>query len=88
MRTKPRQIKKKKIYTYTTFFEPAEEGGYVVTVPSLPGCVTQGETFEEAKKMIKDAISLYLKTLREDGEEVPVEKEEWIEVHIPVKIPA
>ena len=40
---------KKKSYKYTAVFEPAEEGGYVVYIPALPGCVTQGETFEEAK---------------------------------------
>ena len=81
-------MKKKKILTYSAFFEPAEEGGYVVTVPILPGCVTQGETFEEAKKMAKDAIRLYLKVLKEDGEEIPVETEELIEVRIPVALPA
>jgi len=74
----------RKIYTYTAIFEPAEEGGYVVMIPALPGCVTQGETFEEAKRMAKDAIRLYLKVLRKEGEEIPVEKEERIEVRIPV----
>lgn len=59
-----------------------------MTVPILPGCVTQGETFEEAKKMAKDAIRLYLKVLREDGERIPVEKEDLIEVRIPVMAPA
>lgn len=88
MRTKKHQPKEKRILTYTSFFEPADEGGYVVTVPVLPGCVTQGETFEEAKKMAHDAIRLYLKVLREDGEEVPIEKEELIEVRIPVAAPA
>lgn len=36
-----------KILKYTAIFEPAEEGGYVVSVPALPGCATQGETFEK-----------------------------------------
>lgn len=88
MRTRKHQPKKKRILTYTAFFEPADEGGYVVTVPALPGCVTQGETFEDAKRMAQDAICLYLKVLREDGEEVPIEKEESIEVRIPVAAPA
>ncbi len=35
-------------YTYTAVFEPAEEGGYVVTFPSLRGCITQGDTLAEA----------------------------------------
>ncbi len=42
--------------TYTVLFDPAEEGGYVVTVPALPGLVTQGDTLEEAREMAKDAI--------------------------------
>ena len=40
--------------------EPQEEGGYTVYVPSLPGCISQGETIEEALKNIKEAIELYL----------------------------
>ncbi len=77
-------MKKKKVYKYTAVFEPAEEGGYVVTVPALPGYVTQGETFEEAREIAEEAFQLYVETLREDGEEVPIEKEERIEVRIPV----
>jgi len=69
------KILKEKIYKYTAIFEPAEEGGYVVYVPTLPGCVTQGETFEQAYQMAKDAISGYLSVLQEDKEEIPVEKE-------------
>ncbi len=38
-------------YNYTALFEPAEEGGYTVTVPALPGCITGGDTFEEAQAM-------------------------------------
>ena len=88
MKARVRQPSEKRILTYTAFFEPAEEGGYVVTVPTLPGCVTQGETFEEAKKMAKDAIRLYLAVLREDGEEIPVEKNELVEVRIPISVTA
>lgn len=66
---------KQKIYKYTVIFEPAEEGGYVVYVPALQGCVTQGETFEQAYKMAKDAIDGYLSVLQEDKEEIPVEKQ-------------
>ncbi|MEK7611109.1 MAG: type II toxin-antitoxin system HicB family antitoxin [Patescibacteria group bacterium] len=63
----------KKILEYTAVFEPAEMGGYVVSVPSLPGCVTQGETFEEASRMIKDAIGGYLEVLRETKNHVVYE---------------
>lgn len=41
-------------------FEKAEEGGYIVHVPSLPGCISQGETKEEALRNIREAIELYL----------------------------
>ncbi|GAB4219654.1 MAG: hypothetical protein Fur009_6830 [Candidatus Microgenomates bacterium] len=64
----------KKILEYTVIFEPADEGGYVVYVPSLPGCVTQGDTFEEAVTMVKDAIKGYLEVLKEENQEVVEEK--------------
>ena len=64
-----------KIYQYTVVFEPAEEGGYVVSVPTLPGCVTQGETLEEATMMVKDAIEGYLFVLKKHNEEIPIEPE-------------
>ena len=63
-----------KVYSYTVLFEPAEEGGYVVTVPALPGCVTQGETLEEAREMAKDAILGYLESLKQDGLPIPLEE--------------
>ena len=44
----------------TVVLEPQEEGGYTVYVPSLQGCVSQGETKEEALKNLKEAIELYL----------------------------
>ena len=64
-----------KIFDYTAVFEKAEEGGYVVYVPTLPGCVTQGDTFEEAQKMVKDAIEGYISALKELQEEIPKESE-------------
>lgn len=54
-------------YSYTVKLEPAEEGGYNVTVPALPGCVTQGRTYEEAVAMAEDAIRLWIQALAEDG---------------------
>lgn len=58
-------------YSFTVLFEPAEEGGYVVSVPALPGCYTQGETLEEARAMAKDAILGYLESLQKDGLPIP-----------------
>mgnify|MGYP001609485352 FL=1 len=68
----------KKIYNFTAIFEPAEEGGYVVYVPALPGCMTQGDTFEEAETMAKDAIEVYLETLKDLKEEIPIESDKII----------
>jgi antitoxin HicB len=48
-------------------FVKEPEGGYTVTVPSLPGCVSYGNNFEEAVKMIKDAMKGYLKVAKEEG---------------------
>lgn len=76
----------KKIYNYTVIFEPAEEGGYVVHVPSLPGCVTQGDTFEEAKAMAEDAIRLYLEVLSEEKQEIPAEDEQLVVSRVTVFI--
>lgn len=76
-----------KILKYTAIFEPAEEGGYVVSVPALSGCTTQGETFEEAVYMIKDAIQLYLSVLKDTGEEIPQEKGDVVVTKVEVSTP-
>jgi predicted RNase H-like HicB family nuclease len=46
--------------------EPSDEGGYTVYVPSLPGCISEGETLEEALKNIREAIELYLEPVEDD----------------------
>ena len=61
-------------YSFTMLFEPAKEGGYVVTCPALPGLVTEGDTLEEASRMAADALRLYLETLIEDGMPIPSDK--------------
>ena len=48
------------------YLEPSDEGGYTVIVPSLPGCISEGETKEEALKNIKEAIELYLEPVDDD----------------------
>jgi antitoxin HicB len=62
-----------KTYTYTVHIEPAEEGGFNVLVPALPGCVTQGATYEEAVAMAQEAIEGFLEALAQAGEEIPLE---------------
>ena len=61
-------------YTFTMLFEPAEEGGFVVTCPALPGLVTEGDTMEEARRMAEDALRGYLESLLDDGMSIPPDK--------------
>jgi antitoxin HicB len=71
---------------YVVYLEPAEEGGYIVSCPDFPGCVTQGESVDEALAMVKDAIKGYIFSLKKHGEPVPpgldeeVQKTEVVEV--------
>ena len=53
---------------YTVLLEPQADGGYVVSVPALPGCIGQGDTREEALADIREAISLYIEDCRESGD--------------------
>ena len=53
-----------KVFQYTAVFEPEESGGYSVTIPALPGCISQGDTFEQALSNIKEAAELYLEDLK------------------------
>jgi len=55
-----------KVKNLAVLFEQEEDGGYSVSAPSLPGCFSQGDTFEEALKNIREAIDLYL-----EDEEIP-----------------
>ena len=66
--------KRQREYEFTVLLDPDEDkGGYTITVPALPGIVTQGETVEEALEMARDAIALYLEDLVADGEPIPTE---------------
>ncbi len=56
---------------FLVYLEPAEEGGYIVSAPALPGCVTQGDTQEEALAMVQDAIRGYILSLDKHGEPLP-----------------
>lgn len=60
---------KRKVLEYNTIFQK-EEKGYSVWVPSLNGCASQGETFEEALENIKEAIALYLEDQTDNKEEI------------------
>lgn len=59
---------------------PGEDGYVVAEVPSLPGCVSQGKTRDEALANIREAIALHLEVLQERGEPVPDDQVEMVEV--------
>ncbi|MBR1369404.1 antitoxin HicB [Methanocalculus chunghsingensis] len=58
---------------YRILLRKEPEGGFTVTVPTLPGCITFGETIDEAIDMAKEAIEIYIEHLLEKGEEVPTD---------------
>ncbi len=60
-----------KVLNYKVMLRKESEGGYTVTVPSLPGCVTYGETIEESLTMVKEAIEGFIESLKKHGEEIP-----------------
>ena len=57
--------------TYKINLRKEDEGGYTAFVPSLPGCITYGETVDEAIDMAKEAIELYIEELQDRGEYIP-----------------
>lgn len=68
---------------YKVIFEPQEEGGYTATVPSLPGCISEGDSYDETLANIKEAILLYLESLQADGLPIPDENHLIVEVESP-----
>jgi antitoxin HicB len=65
---------------YEVFLEAAEEGGFTVICPALPGCVSEGDTRQEALANIRDAIEGYLEVLRKHGDTLPKVEVEIVEV--------
>jgi predicted RNase H-like HicB family nuclease len=63
----------KQIYNYTVIFEREQDGGYHAFCPTLKGCHSQGDTFEETLENITEAIELYIESLLEDLEPIPEE---------------
>lgn len=66
---------------YTVVLEREPDGGYVASVPALPGCVSQGDDREEALANIREAIELYIEDCRDAGDPIPTEAgREFVEV--------
>ncbi|MCO4294345.1 type II toxin-antitoxin system HicB family antitoxin [Solitalea sp. MAHUQ-68] len=63
-----------KSLTYRILLNKEQEGGYTVTAPTLQGCISYGETIDEAIENIKEAIELYIEALKESGETIPTEE--------------
>jgi len=61
------------VYQFTIIIERQPEGEYLVSVPALPGCYTEGRTLEEAREMATDAIRAYCTSLLQHGEPIPIE---------------
>lgn len=63
-----------KTYNFTVVIEP-DEHGFHAYVPALPGCHTFGDTIDDVRNSIAEAIALHVESMLEDGEVVPVERE-------------
>ncbi|MEJ8546617.1 type II toxin-antitoxin system HicB family antitoxin [Brevibacillus borstelensis] len=58
-------------YIYPAVFDPNENGGYTVTFPDLPGCVTEGDNLDDALLMAAEAMALHLYGMERDGDPIP-----------------
>lgn len=70
--------------SYTVVLERESDGGFVVSVPALPGCVSQGDTRDEALANIREAIDVYIEDCHEAGDPIPQEAGlEFVAVAVP-----
>ena len=60
-----------KVLTYRVLLNEETEGGFTVSVPALPGCVTYGDKLDHALSMAKEAIEGYIEVLKEQGDVIP-----------------
>lgn len=73
------------VFQYTAIFEPDKKvGGFTVTIPSLPGCISEGNTFEEALQNIQEAANLYVEVMQD--RKVEILREEKGVVIAPVEV--
>ena len=71
------QIINKKFERFTAVFEEdKDQGGYTVSIPSLPGCISEGDTFEEAQQNIQEAAELYIEVMKQ--KKISIQKEKSI----------
>jgi len=70
-------MEKQKIH-FNLIFRSEPEGGFTVSVPALPGCISYGRTLDEAREKSGDAIVGYIKSLQKHGEEIPHDEKSYI----------
>ena len=77
-----------KIYQYTAVFEPDKKtGGFTVTIPALPGCISEGDNFEDALNNIQEAASLYIEVMKgKDNFETPTNKRGIVIAPVEVRV--
>ncbi len=74
-------------FQFTVVIEPDEEGFHAY-VPALPGCHSFGDTLDEARANITEAIGLYIESMQADGEPIPAEQEPFFVTRLSVPMPA
>ena len=74
-------------YQFTVAIEPDEEGFHVY-VPALPGCHTFGDTLDEARTNIVEAMELHIESMQADGEPIPIEQEPLFITRLSIPVPA
>jgi predicted RNase H-like HicB family nuclease len=74
-------------YQFTVVIEPDEQG-YHAYVPALPGCHSFGDTLDEARANITEAIGLHIESMHADGEPIPAEQEPFFVTRLSVPVPA
>ena len=74
-------------YQFTVVIEPDEEG-FRAYVPALPGCHSFGDTVDEARANIAEAMQLHIESMQADGEPIPVEQEPLFITRLSVPVPA
>ena len=79
---------KKRVLQYSAVFDPIPKGGYNVSFPDFPGCVTFGGTFEDARAKAREALELWLEEMAAAGEKIPVFDGRPIVDEVKVSLPA
>jgi len=77
-----------KTHRYKIHLEPEPEGGYTVTVPSLPGCVTYGDNYQYALQMAQECIEGFLESLAKNGQPIPEPAAIPLDAFVDAKLPA